>query len=119
MRFVRYEAAGGKPRVGLLENDQVHDIEAASGGRVSGGDTKAFFRLGKAAVDEIASTARKATGVPAKNVKLLAPIANPGKLIAVAGGYYSHAGEKLGPEAIPMLFANLRSNAGSSSWSRR
>jgi 2-keto-4-pentenoate hydratase/2-oxohepta-3-ene-1,7-dioic acid hydratase in catechol pathway len=107
MRFVRYEAAGGKPRVGLLEKDQVHDIEAASGGRVTGGDTKAFLRLGKAAVDEIAAAARKAKGVPAKGVKLLAPIANPGKLIAVAGGYYSHPGEKLGPEAIPMLFAKF------------
>jgi 2-keto-4-pentenoate hydratase/2-oxohepta-3-ene-1,7-dioic acid hydratase in catechol pathway len=106
MRFVRYEAAG-KPRVGLLEGDQVHDIEAASGGRVTAGDTKAFLRLGKAAVDEIAAAARKNASVPVDSVKLLAPIANPGKLIAVAGGYYSHPGEKLGPQAIPMLFAKM------------
>ena len=39
-------------------------------------------------------------------MKLLAPIDNPGKLIAVAGGYYTHEGaDPLGKDAIPMLFA--------------
>jgi len=41
-------------------------------------------------------------------VSLLAPIANPGKLIAVAGGYYEHEGaRRLGPEALPFLFAKM------------
>ena len=62
---------------------------------------KAFFRLGKAAVDEIATAARKTPGTPVATVKLLAPIANPGKLLAVAGGYYTHAGDtRLRPDAI-------------------
>ena len=107
MRFVRYEADGKSARLGLLESDQVHDLEAASGGRAHGGDMKAFLKLGRHAVDEIAAAARKAPGTPAGKARLLAPIANPGKLLAVAGGYYSHAGEKLGPDAIPMLFGKL------------
>jgi 2-keto-4-pentenoate hydratase/2-oxohepta-3-ene-1,7-dioic acid hydratase in catechol pathway len=108
MRFVRYEADGKAARLGLLENDQVHDLEAASGGRAQSGDMKAFFKLGKQAVDEIADAARKTPGTPAANVKLLAPIANPGKLLAVAGGYYTHEGDTpLRPDAIPMLFGKL------------
>jgi 2-keto-4-pentenoate hydratase/2-oxohepta-3-ene-1,7-dioic acid hydratase in catechol pathway len=107
MRFVRYEADGKGARLGLLQNDVVHDLEAASGGRAHGGDMKAFLRLGKAAVDEIGAAAAKTAGTPVSKVRLLAPIANPGKLLAVAGGYYSHPGEKLGPDAIPMLFAKL------------
>jgi len=108
MRFVRYEADGKSARLGLLQNDQVHDLEAASGGRAGGGDMKAFFRLGKAAVDEISKAAAAAPGTPVAKVKLLAPIANPGKLLAVAGGYYTHEGDTpLKPEAIPMLFGKL------------
>ena len=107
MRFVRYEAGGKSARLGLFEHDSVHDLEAASGGRAGGGDMRAFLRLGKAAVDEIGAAARKSPGTPVGKVKLLAPIANPGKLLAVAGGYYSHPGEKLGPDAIPMLFAKM------------
>jgi 2-keto-4-pentenoate hydratase/2-oxohepta-3-ene-1,7-dioic acid hydratase in catechol pathway len=108
MRFVRYEADGKPARLGLLQGDQVHDLEAASGGRAAGGDMKAFLRLGKAAVDEISAAAEKAPGTPVAKVKLLAPIANPGKLLAVAGGYYTHEGDtRLGPDAIPMLFGKL------------
>ena len=108
MRFVRYEADGKAARLGLLEGDQVHDLEAASGGRAANGDMKAFLRLGKAAVDEIATAARTQPGTPVDRARLLAPIANPGKILAVAGGYYTHEGDaRLGPDAIPMLFAKM------------
>jgi 2-keto-4-pentenoate hydratase/2-oxohepta-3-ene-1,7-dioic acid hydratase in catechol pathway len=108
MRLVRYEADGRPARVGVLENEQVHDLEAASGGRLSGGDMKAFLRLGKQAVDEIVDAARQTPGTPLERARLLAPIANPGKLLAVAGGYYTHDGDaRLGPDAIPMLFAKM------------
>ena len=107
MRFVRYEAGGKGARLGLLKDNLVHDLESASGGRAGGGDMKAFLRLGKGAVDEIAAAAAKTPGTALDKVRLLAPIANPGKLLAVAGGYYSHPGEKLRPDAIPMLFAKM------------
>ena len=108
MRFVRYEADGKSARLGLLKDDQVFDLEAASGGRAGKGDMKAFFLLGKPAVDEIATAAARSAGTPVSGVRLLAPIANPGKLLAVAGGYYSHEGDtRLGKDAIPMLFGKL------------
>jgi 2-keto-4-pentenoate hydratase/2-oxohepta-3-ene-1,7-dioic acid hydratase in catechol pathway len=105
MQLVRYEAQGRGPRLGLLENGRVHDLEASSGGRAAGGDMKALIAQGKKVLDEVAAAAKATPGVAVGSVKLLAPIANPGKLIAVAGGYFSHAGDKLKPDAIPMLFA--------------
>ncbi len=108
MRFVRYASNGQSPRLGLLENDRVHDLEAASGGRAQGGDMKAFFTLGEQTVDAISEAARQSSGVPADSVTLLAPIANPGKLLAIAGGYYTHDGDaRLRPDATPMIFAKL------------
>ena len=107
MQFVRYEAEGRSARLGLLDNEHIYDLEAVSAGRAQGGDMKAFLKLGRKATDEIAAAARRSVGFPAGSSRLLAPISNPGKLLAVAGGYYSHPGEKLGPDAIPMLFAKL------------
>ncbi len=107
MQFVRYEADGRSARLGLLDNEHIYDLEASSAGRAQGGDMKAFLKLGRKATDEIAAAARRTVGFPIGSSRLLAPISNPGKLLAVAGGYYSHAGEKLGPDAIPMLFAKM------------
>ncbi|HEV8489793.1 MAG TPA: fumarylacetoacetate hydrolase family protein [Candidatus Limnocylindrales bacterium] len=69
---------------------------------------KAFLAQGSQVIDEVAGAARQGRGLDLERVKLLAPIANPGKVIAVAGGYYSHEGaERLGPDALPMLFAKM------------
>ena len=100
MQFVRYEAPPQAPHLGLLDGGRVYDLEAASGGRAAGGDMRAFLGQGRRVVDEVAAAARKGPGVPLEGVRLLAPIANPGKLIAVAGGYYPGEGaERLGPDA--------------------
>ncbi len=106
MRLVRFQMQDGRPRLGLLENGQIYDLEATSGGRAAGGDMRALLSQGKAVIDEVASAARAGQAVPEDSVSLLAPIVNPGKLIAVAGGYYEHDGaEPLGPDALPLLFA--------------
>jgi 2-keto-4-pentenoate hydratase/2-oxohepta-3-ene-1,7-dioic acid hydratase in catechol pathway len=106
MRLVRYQAQDRRPRLGLLENGQIYDLEARSGGRADGGDMRAFLAQGQAVIDEVAAAARAGQPVPEDSVSLLAPIANPGKLIAVAGGYYEHEGaEPLRPDALPLLFA--------------
>src|SRR5690349_21295974 len=106
MRLVRYQLQDRRPRLGLLENGVVYDLEATSGGRAAGGDMRAFVSQGQEVIDEIAAAARTRQPVPEDSVSLLAPIVNPGKLIAVAGGYYEHEGaERLGPDALPLLFA--------------
>jgi len=106
MRLVRYQTQDRRPRLGLLENGQIYDLEATSRGRAAGGDMRALLSQGAGVIDEVASSARAGQPVAEDSVSLLAPIANPGKLIAVAGGYYEHEGaEPLGPDALPLLFA--------------
>ncbi len=106
MRLVRYQTQDRRPRLGLLENGQVYDLEARSGNRAAGGDMRAFLSQGQAMIDEVASAARAGQPVAEDSVSLLAPIANPGKLIAVAGGYYEHEGaERLRSDALPLLFS--------------
>ncbi len=106
MRLVRYQTQDRRPRLGLLEEGQVYDLEARSGGRAAGGDMRALVAQGRAAIDDLASAARAGQTTAEDDVTLLAPIANPGKLIAVAGGYYEHEGApRLGPDALPLLFA--------------
>jgi 2-keto-4-pentenoate hydratase/2-oxohepta-3-ene-1,7-dioic acid hydratase in catechol pathway len=108
MRLVRYQSGSQSPRLGLLEGELVFDLEAKSDGRAAGGDMKAFLAQGSQVIDEVAGAARQGRGLDLESVTLLAPIANPGKVIAVAGGYYSHEGaERLGPDALPMLFAKM------------
>jgi len=106
MQLVRYQTPQDSPRLGLLENGQVYDLEATSGGRAAGGDMRAFLAQGRQVVDEVAAAGRKGPALPETTVRLLSPIANPGKLIAVAGGYYASEGaERLGRDALPLLFA--------------
>jgi len=106
MRLVRYQTQDRRVRLGLLENGQIYDLEPTSGGRAAGGDMRALLLQGREVIDAVASAARAAQPVPEDSVLLLAPIANPGKLIAVAGGYYEHEGaEPLRPDALPLLFA--------------
>jgi 2-keto-4-pentenoate hydratase/2-oxohepta-3-ene-1,7-dioic acid hydratase in catechol pathway len=103
--LVRYTQGGSAPRLGWLAGGQVHDLEAASGGRAAGGDLRAFLRLGTDTVDSIVAAATDGPGVPESDVTLLAPIDNPGKLLAVAGGYYaSKDAARLGPDAQPLVF---------------
>ena len=106
MRLVRYQTNDRRARLGLLENGQIYDLESRSGGRAAGGDMRAFLSQGQQVIEEVTSKARGGKPVAEDSVSLLAPIANPGKLIAVAGGFYEHEGaERLGPDALPLLFA--------------
>src|SRR5438445_13204855 len=106
MRLVRYQTQDRRPRLGLLENGQIYDLEATSGGRAAGGDMRAFLPQGEEVIDEVASAARAAQPVPEDNVSALAPIANPGQLVGVAGGDYEHDGpQPLRPDPAPLPFA--------------
>src|ERR1051326_7030181 len=92
MRLVRYQTQDRPARLGLLDNGQIYDLEATSGGRAAGGDMRAFLSQGRAVIDQVTVAARAGQPLREESVTLLAPISNPGKLIAVAGGYYEHEG---------------------------
>ena len=100
MRLVRYRAGDGRPQLGSLVDGRVFaiDVEPA-------GDMRSLIARGREAVDRLAEAARRGTGVGVDAVDLLAPIGNPGKLLAVAGGFYTGDEDpRLGPDAQPLVF---------------
>ena len=55
MRLVRYQTQERRPRLGLLENGQIYDLEAMSGGRAAGGDMRALVGQSRAVIEDLAS----------------------------------------------------------------
>jgi 2-keto-4-pentenoate hydratase/2-oxohepta-3-ene-1,7-dioic acid hydratase in catechol pathway len=88
MKLVTYESANG-PRLGAVVNDQIVDLHTASGGSLPG-DMLSLLQGGPGMLAQAASVAEGASGQPADQVKLLAPIANPSKIVAIGLNYMDH-----------------------------
>jgi 2-keto-4-pentenoate hydratase/2-oxohepta-3-ene-1,7-dioic acid hydratase in catechol pathway len=93
MRLVTYDAGQG-PRVGVLREDDVLDVNAPS--------MRALLAAGP--LDGVETGA----GTPLADVRLLPPIADPGKLICIGLNYRSHAAEGgVDPPETPTFFAKF------------
>ena len=98
MRFVTYDAGGG-PRTGMLRGDEIADV-------------------GPGAVDAVLrdgglpdAVARSDDAVRLADARLLAPVANPSKIVCMGLNYREHAAEAgLDPPETPTFFAKF-SNA--------
>ncbi len=100
MQFVRY-TAGGPPEWGVRRDDAVVPL---SGARESFSQAKltdpGYLRTVGAAVDAAADRAR-----PVEEVRLLAPVPRPGKIVCVGLNYHDHAEEQgEEPPDRPLLF---------------
>jgi 2-keto-4-pentenoate hydratase/2-oxohepta-3-ene-1,7-dioic acid hydratase in catechol pathway len=113
MRIASYRAKDGSTRAGAVvrvkRSEMIVDIANASGGKLPS-DVLALLQGGPAALRAANRATRKGEGgVPLKSVKLLAPIARPGKLLAVAGNFQKHIEEGGGKRVdkkiiVPKLF---------------
>jgi 2-keto-4-pentenoate hydratase/2-oxohepta-3-ene-1,7-dioic acid hydratase in catechol pathway len=92
MRLVTYDAGAG-PRAGILRNERVFGAWE--------GDLAALLRgPGIAALDE------DSEGVPLSDVRLLAPVLTPSKIVCLGLNYGSHAEEAgMEPPETPTFFA--------------
>ena len=114
MRLASYRGPDGAPRAGAVigapGDERIVDLIEATGGRVPAGDVGALLWVGPAALDAARTAAEGATtGRPVSDVTLLAPIARPGKLLAVAGNFQAHIEEGGGQRVdktkiVPKLF---------------
>jgi len=114
MRLASYRGPDSAPRVGAVigaaGDERIVDLVEATGGRVPAGDVGALLEAGRPALDAARAAAEAATtGRPVGDVELLAPIARPGKLLAVAGNFQAHIEEGGGQRVdktkiVPKLF---------------
>lgn len=107
MKLVTYQSNAGAAQLGALVGDQVIDLAQASGGKLPS-DMRSFLELGdaglQAARDAVDGNAAGAT-VALADVKLLAPIPNPSKVVAIGLNYMDHILETNSKvPAIPIMF---------------
>jgi acylpyruvate hydrolase len=120
MKLVRFSVNGQPPRLGALEGDRVHDLQAscaaslARRGVVRAADlaaalvpssTRAFLEGGDASRDAVAAITDWVS-VPRSHARFHAPLADPGKFICIGLNYKDHAAETGSPvPKEPPVFA--------------
>ena len=116
MRFVTFEI-DGSPRLGLVIGDRVVDLNRADHSIPS--DMLAFLAAGPSALNTAAHVrelwqagALASDAIrPRAGLRLLAPILNPSKIVAVGVNYLDHCREAgIEPPKEPLLFAKFPSS---------
>jgi 2-keto-4-pentenoate hydratase/2-oxohepta-3-ene-1,7-dioic acid hydratase in catechol pathway len=109
MKLITFDAGQG-PRLGALVNGQVVDLAAASPGKLPAG-MRQFLELGETGLERARSVVKQtltAQTIPLDQVKVLAPILNPQKIIAIGLNYMDHCREqKVDPPQSPIIFAKF------------
>jgi 2-keto-4-pentenoate hydratase/2-oxohepta-3-ene-1,7-dioic acid hydratase in catechol pathway len=99
MKLVSYRPADAGPQLGVVVNENmVINLAEASGGRLPS-DMRTFLEMGEPALDLARSLAQQGaagSAVPLDSVKLLAPITNPSKVVAIGLNYMDHVREQGG-----------------------
>jgi 2-keto-4-pentenoate hydratase/2-oxohepta-3-ene-1,7-dioic acid hydratase in catechol pathway len=93
MKLITYQDAAGQPHLGALHQRGIVNLHQASHA-VLPDDMLEFLRLGPAAMQTARGLVNEQTQVLALDtVKLLAPITNPSKVVAIGLNYIDHARE--------------------------
>jgi 2-keto-4-pentenoate hydratase/2-oxohepta-3-ene-1,7-dioic acid hydratase in catechol pathway len=100
MRLCRF----GEGRLGIVEGDQVRDVTAAldvlPGYRYPLPEHDVLIANLNAVLTRARTLAAQAAVVPLKGLRLLSPVANPGKIIAAPVNYRKHLEEVRGDAAL-------------------
>ena len=107
MKLVTYKT-DNDARLGLLRDDHVIDLAAASDGRLPP-DMLTFLRRGEPALKLARQVAENGTAsTPVSDVRLLAPIPNPSKVVAIGLNYMDHCREQnVKPPERPIIFCKF------------
>ncbi len=93
MRFLTCQYADGSIHLAALDGNRVIDLHQASNGELPG-DMRGFLEAGDWAMQMAMETVTSsADGQPLDSVKLLSPIGNPSKVIAIGLNYADHIRE--------------------------
>ena len=93
MKLLTYQSADGQPQLGALQHDRIVNLHRASGAELPD-DMLDFLQLGSAAMESARRlVAETEADVALDSVKLLAPIVNPQKVVAIGLNYMDHVRE--------------------------
>src|SRR5688572_528193 len=113
MKLVTYQPAGAGPQLGAVVDDMVIHLSQASDGRLPN-DMRSFLEMGEPALAlarEIVSKGPGTGAVPLGSVKILAPIRNPSKVIAIGLNYMDHVREQgMKPPSLATMFTKYPSS---------
>ena len=92
--------ADGKQRLGVIEGDQVIDLQSADSKLP--GDLGEILARNGGDLKPLADLAKKATGrVPLKGIKYALPVRKPGKVVCLGLNYLEHVKEGPNRDNIP------------------
>jgi len=93
MKLLSYQDAEGKMRLGALRDRRIVNLHRASDGALPD-DMLEFLRLGEIAMQQARDLVERNEGsIELDLVRLLAPITNPGKVVAIGLNYMDHVRE--------------------------
>ena len=93
MKLLTYQSADGHPQLGALQHDRIVNLHRASGAELPD-DMLEFLQLGSAAMESARRLiAETEADVALDSIKLLAPIVNPQKVVAIGLNYMDHVRE--------------------------
>lgn len=93
MRLISYQDKSGDTHLGVIEAGQVLNLHRASAGEIPD-DMLEFLRLGGDAMARVRTLSAEQAGDTAlDSIRLLAPITNPGKVVAIGLNYMDHVRE--------------------------
>lgn len=117
MKLVTYKGSDGAERLGAVREGVVINLQEAA--RAAGispepfASMSSFLWAGDSAMEraqQLAAAASPGSSVPLSSIRLLAPIPQPGKIVAVGLNYYDHAmesGKVFQAPKVPILFAKF------------
>ncbi len=110
MKLVTYQKADGIAMLGGIKGDRVYSLHYATAG-VLPEDMRSFLEFGDEGMEVAREALANATGgVPLDEVKLLSPITNPSKVVAIGLNYRDHVDEaKLPFPQIATMFCKYPS----------
>jgi 2-keto-4-pentenoate hydratase/2-oxohepta-3-ene-1,7-dioic acid hydratase in catechol pathway len=114
MKLVTFKPRGASAQLGAVVDGQVVNLAEASGGKLPN-HMRSLLAMGdeglKLARKVASEEAAKEMGVPLDEVKLMAPIPDPSKVLAIGLNYLDHIRETNSKQpSIPIMFVKLTSS---------
>ncbi len=111
MKLVSYQSGDDQIHLGAIQGDQVVNLHQASAGSLPD-DMLEFLNSGDIAMqDAIEVIAENHDGLAKESVKLLAPVTNPSKVVAIGLNYMDHIREaNIGVPELATMFCKFPSS---------